>query len=142
MSEIAWLQQLREDHRGLRDNGRMLPCKMAVFHATVLLGFALAVTTGSAEAQTNAPSGPVRSAKQAREIGESAPVRKYGKGVQAERPFHVKLEGGAWEVNGTTYCQEQLPSSGFYCPESHWVRISTQDGHIVAIGKAQALVSR
>jgi hypothetical protein len=30
--------------------------------------------------------------------------------VRAERPFNVKLEGGVWEVNGTTYCQEQLDS--------------------------------
>jgi|HubBroStandDraft_1064217.scaffolds.fasta_scaffold319608_1 membrane protein implicated in regulation of membrane protease activity len=121
----------------------MLTHKMTLFCSIVLLGVALGVTTGSDAAQTNAPLVvPVRSAKQARQIGESALVRKYGKAVQTERPFHVKLEGDVWRVTGTTYCQEQLPSSGFYCPESHWVRISTQDGHIVAIGMAQSLVSR
>jgi hypothetical protein len=83
---------------------------------------------------------PVRNAKQAREIAEAALVHKYGKAVRAERPFNVKLEGGVWAVSGTTYCQEQLPSPGFYCPEWHWVRISKKDGHIVAIGESQPIV--
>ena len=82
----------------------------------------------------------MRSAKQAREIGESALMRKYGKAVQAERPFNVKVEASVWVVSGTTYCQEHLPSAGFYCPEWHWVRISKKDGHIVAIGEVQPVV--
>ena len=115
----------------------MSPYKITLYRTTVLLGVALAVMTGLPVAQTNASPGRVRSATRAREIGESVLVRKYGKAVRAERPFNVKLEGGVWKVNGTTYCQEQLPRSGFYCPEWHWVRISAQDGHIVAIGKTQ-----
>jgi hypothetical protein len=118
----------------------MLPHKMVLSRATVLLGFALGIATCLTWSQdANTGPGPVRSAKQAREIGESALARKYGKAVRAERPFNVKLAGGAWEVSGSTYCQEQLPSDSFYCPEWHWVRISRRDGHIVAIGMSQPL---
>jgi hypothetical protein len=119
----------------------MLPHKVALSRATVLLGCALGVATcltWSQDASTAA--GSVRCAKQAREIGESALVREYGKAVLAERPFSVKLAGGVWAVSGTTYCQEQLPSPSFYCPGWHWVRISKNNGHIVAIGEAQSVV--
>ena len=111
--------------------------KEALSPALILLGVVLVTVTATVTGQTNTRPVLVRSAKQARQIGESALMRKFGKTVQAERPFHAKLTDRVWEVTGTTYCQEQLPRSDFYCPEWHWVRISAQDGHIVASGISQ-----
>jgi hypothetical protein len=75
----------------------MLSCKMPLSRATVLLGGALVVASCPAWSQdTNTSPSPVLSAKQAREIGESALVRKYEKVVRVERPFNAKLVAGVW----------------------------------------------
>jgi hypothetical protein len=105
--------------------------------AAILLCVAGLVCAATAQ-DAKASGKSVQIAKQAVRIGEAALLRKYGRGVLAERPFHAKLEKRVWIVQGTTYCQEQLPSPTFYCPPWHWVRIAQKDGRILATGEGQA----
>jgi hypothetical protein len=76
-------------------------------------------------------------AKAALHIAEAELVRVYGKTVRAERPFTAKMENGTWTVVGTERCEEQLPAPDFYCPGSHWAKIS-KDGRVLSTGAQQA----
>ena len=106
--------------------------------ATAILFCLPGLISAAGSQDTTAPKHPVQSAKGAVQMGEASLLRKYGKSVLVERPFHAKLEKGVWIVRGTTYCQEQLPSPTFYCPPWHWVRIAKEDGRILAAGEGQA----
>jgi hypothetical protein len=90
-------------------------------------------------AQDTAPAKhPVRSVKSAARIGEAELIRVYGKGVLSERPFKVTIDNGVWTVASRRWCQEALPKTGFVCSGGHWVRLSSEDGHILAVGGEDA----
>ena len=77
----------------------------------------------------------VRDAKTAIGIGKAELIRRYGRRViNSEQPISAKLENEIWTVNTPQWCQEMLPAKGFYCHGGHWVRISSDDGSVVAAG--------
>jgi hypothetical protein len=81
----------------------------------------------------------VRNAKTATRIAEAELIRTYGEAIKRERPFTAKLENGIWTVVGTQHCQENLPADHYFCEGGHWVRISRDDGRILAVGAQQVL---
>ncbi|MGD0183047.1 MAG: NTF2 fold immunity protein [Terriglobales bacterium] len=85
--------------------------------------------------QEASPKLHVRNAKAAIEIGKAELIRRYGRQViNSEQPISAKLEDRTWTVNTPQWCQEMLPAQGFYCHGGHWVRISGDDGRVVAAG--------
>ena len=77
----------------------------------------------------------VRNVKAAIRIGKGELIRRYGRRViDGEQPISAKLEKGIWMVSTPQWCQEMLPAQRFFCSGGHWVRISGDDGRVVAAG--------
>ena len=85
--------------------------------------------------QEGSPRLPVHNAKTAIRIGKAELIRRFGRQViNSEQRISAKLENGIWTVSTPQWCQEMLPAQRFYCHGGHWVRISGDDGHVVATG--------
>ena len=77
----------------------------------------------------------VSNAKTAMRIGKAELIRRYGRRlIDNEQPISAKEENGTWTVSTPQWCQEMLPAQRFYCHGGHWVRISGDDGRVVAAG--------